>query len=94
VNTTMSDDSKLLEEILKNATTRTYAEYVSNEFGVEKKQIELGRALEKQVLEQFASYIANQGYVLDVVPQEKLEWARSNYLMEMLRESMDVGTSQ
>jgi hypothetical protein len=72
----MSDDSMLLEEILKNATTRTYAEYVSSDFGVEKEQIELGRALEKQVLEQFASYIANQGYVLGTVPQEKLEWAR------------------
>jgi len=71
----MSDDSKLLDEILKNATTRTYAEYVSSDFGAEKEQIELGRALEKQVLEQFASYIANQGYVLGTVPQEKLEWA-------------------
>lgn len=72
----MSDDSSLLEQILRNATSRTYAEYVSSDFGIEKRQIELGRVLERQVLDQFKAYIANQGYVLGSVPKEKLEWAR------------------
>ncbi len=72
----MSDDSHLLEEILKNSVERTYAEYVRSDFGVEKKQIEIGRALERQVLDRFAAYIVEQGYTLGTVSEEKLQWAR------------------
>jgi hypothetical protein len=74
----MPDESQLLEQLLRNAKRRTYAEYVSGEFGIEKKQIELGRKLEKQVLEQFASYIRNRGYTLGTVSEEKLKWAREH----------------
>jgi hypothetical protein len=44
-----NDDSGLLKAILNGATTRSYSQYVSNEFAVEKEQIELGKQLEKQV---------------------------------------------
>jgi hypothetical protein len=71
----MSEES-LLEQLLGNAKERSYAEYVSGEFGLEKKQIELGRSLEKQVLEHFASYIRDRGYTLGSVPEDKLRWAR------------------
>jgi hypothetical protein len=72
----MTDDSYLLEQLLRNAKSRTYAEYVSGDFSVEKEQIEIGRALEKQVLDQFASYIRDRDYTLGSVPEERLEWAR------------------
>ena len=71
-----NDDSALLKAILDGATTRSYAQYVSNEFGVEKEQIELGQQLEKQVLDKFADYIAKNRYTLGSVPKEKLDWAR------------------
>lgn len=71
-----TDDSELLKAILDNSTIRSYAEYVSAEFGIEKEQIELGRALEKQVLEKFATYISENNYVLGTVPEERMNWAR------------------
>src|SRR5437763_3230754 len=71
----MSEES-LLKELLDNAESRSYAEYVSGDFSVEKEQIDIGRALEKQVLEQFASQIESRGYILGRVPEEKLKWAR------------------
>jgi len=72
----MSDDSRLLSEILQNAKERSYGEYVSGEFGIEREQIELGRRLEQQVLNQFAEYIKREGYVLGTVTPSELEWAR------------------
>lgn len=72
----MPDDSHLLEELLRNAKKRTYAEYVSGDFDAEREQISIGRRLEKQVLEQFAWYIRQKGYTLGSVPEEKLCWAR------------------
>ncbi len=71
-----NDDSGLLKAILDGATTRSYAQFVSNEFAVEKEQIELGKRLEKQVLDKFADYIADNHYTLGSVRQEKLDWAR------------------
>jgi len=68
-----NDDSSLLKAILDGATTRSYAQYVSNEFAVEKEQIELGRQLEKQVLERFTDYVAQNRYTLGAVPKEKLD---------------------
>ncbi len=70
------NDANVLKSILDGATTRSYAQFVSNEFAVEKEQIELGRQLEQQVLAKFAEYIAKNSYTLGTVPKEKLEWAR------------------
>jgi hypothetical protein len=72
----MSDDTQLLAELLRNAKRRTYVEYVSGDFSVEREQIQIGRRLEQQVLEQFAWYIRNRGYTLGSVSEEKLQWAR------------------
>src|SRR2546423_1403988 len=66
----------LLEQLLNNAKSRTYAEYVSGDFNVEKEQIERGRSLERQVLEQFASQIQSRGYILGSVTEERIKWAR------------------
>lgn len=71
----MSEEN-LLKELLDNAESRSYAEYVSGDFSVEKEQIDIGRTLEKQVLEQFASQIKSRGYILGKVPEERLKWAR------------------
>ena len=70
------NDSDLLKAILTGATTRSYAQYVSNEFAVEKEQIQLGRQLEKQVLDEFTNLVTRNRYILGSVPKEKLDWAR------------------
>jgi hypothetical protein len=42
-----NDDADLLKAILDGSTIRTYSQFVSNEFAVEKEQIELGKRLER-----------------------------------------------
>lgn len=69
-------EEHLLEQLLRNAKNRSYAEYVSGDFNIEKEQIDIGRSLEKQVLEQFASQVQSRGYILGSVPEERLKWAR------------------
>jgi len=71
----MSEENSL-KQLLQNSKNRTYAEYVSGEFGIEKEQIEIGRTLEGQVLEQFEAYIRDKGYTLGSVSEERLKWAR------------------
>lgn len=71
-----NDDSGHLKAILDGATIRSYARYVSNDFAAEKEQKELGRELEKQVLDKFVDHIAKKRYTLGTVPQEKNDWAR------------------
>lgn len=72
----MAEDPALLEKLLDNAISRTYSEYVGGDFSKEQQQVEIGRKLEKQVLDQFAAYIGNKGYTLGTVSEERLTWAR------------------